>query len=69
MPIRFLIEKTSRTELRSRIMDFKMPLLMRVQYSEHFCPDAISCKFAPRGRFEKLMDVNHTPLPVVQGNN
>ncbi len=40
-------------------------LLMRVQYGEHFCPNVISCKSFPRGHFEKLMDVNHTPLPVV----
>lgn len=38
---------------------------MRVQYGERFCPNVIPCKFAPRERFEKLMDVNHTPLPVV----
>jgi hypothetical protein len=40
-------------------------ILMRVQYGEHFCPNVISCKSFPRGHFEKLMDVNHTPLPVV----
>ncbi len=40
-------------------------LLMRVQYGEHFCPNVVSCESAPRGHFEKSMDVNHTPLPVV----
>ncbi len=38
---------------------------MRVQYGEHFCPNIISCESMPGGDFEKLMDVNHTPLPVV----
>ncbi|MDZ4876905.1 MAG: hypothetical protein CLLPBCKN_006340 [Chroococcidiopsis cubana SAG 39.79] len=38
---------------------------MRVQYSEHFCPNVISYKSAPRERFKKLMDVNHIPLSVV----
>jgi len=38
---------------------------MRVQYGDRFCPNIISCESACRGDFEKLMDVNHTPLPVV----
>ncbi|MDV2997308.1 MAG: hypothetical protein N4J56_007013 [Chroococcidiopsis sp. SAG 2025] len=42
---------------------------MRVQYGEHFCPNVISWKTAPRGGFEKLTDVNHTPLLVVNGQD
>ncbi|MDZ4871055.1 MAG: hypothetical protein CLLPBCKN_000443 [Chroococcidiopsis cubana SAG 39.79] len=38
---------------------------MRVQYGKQFCPNAISFKSSPRKRFEKLANVNYTPLSVV----
>jgi len=49
--------------------EFQLLLLMRVQYGEHFCPTVVSCKSAPREHFEKLVNVNHTPLPVVTSLN
>jgi len=54
------------TRLIARILGGDRQLLMREQYGEHFCPNVISCEPAPSGHFEKKMDVNHTPLSVVE---